>query len=177
MDIGSTVATAHTAAPERWTAAGGGPGGVDRHSVRAAQWHCVGNAAGGNGRFGHDLLAQAARLARGRGVGAAASGAARPLRRSPTTGLVARQPGRAKHPGGKSGAQTGPNPTDRGKPGTKRPLLVDRRRTRLAVQLSVANPHDSTGFDTLLDAVEPVRQARGRPRKRPCKLPADKGYD
>ena len=32
-------------------------------------------------------------------------------------------------------------------------------------------------FDALLDAVEPVRQARGRPRQRPAKLHADKGYD
>jgi IS5 family transposase len=29
----------------------------------------------------------------------------------------------------------------------------------------------------LLDAVPPVRQPRGRPRKRPAKLHADKGYD
>jgi IS5 family transposase len=56
-------------------------------------------------------------------------------------------------------------------------LLVERRGTPPAVQLSAANQHDSTGFDTLLDAVEPVRQARGRPRKRPAKLHADKGYD
>jgi transposase len=55
--------------------------------------------------------------------------------------------------------------------------LVDRRGTPLAVQLSGANQHDSTVFDALLDAVEPVRQARGRPRKRPAKLHADKGYD
>ena len=45
------------------------------------------------------------------------------------------------------------------------------------MQLSAANAHDSTVFDTLLDAVQPVRQARGRPRKRPAKLHADKGYD
>lgn len=32
-------------------------------------------------------------------------------------------------------------------------------------------------FERLLDAVVPVRQARGRPRKRPQKLHADKGYD
>ena len=32
-------------------------------------------------------------------------------------------------------------------------------------------------FDRLLDAVVPVRQPRGRPRKRPQKLHADKGYD
>lgn len=56
-------------------------------------------------------------------------------------------------------------------------MLVDRRGTPLAVQLSAANCHDSTVFGTLLDAVPPVRQARGRPRKRPGKLHADKGYD
>jgi len=32
-------------------------------------------------------------------------------------------------------------------------------------------------FDVLLDAVQPVRQARGRPRQRPAKRHADKGYD
>jgi transposase len=56
-------------------------------------------------------------------------------------------------------------------------LLVDRRGTPLAVQLSGANVHESTVFDELVDAVPPVRQARGRPRKRPAKLHADKGYD
>jgi IS5 family transposase len=54
---------------------------------------------------------------------------------------------------------------------------VDRRGTPLAVQLSAANCHDSTIFDELLDAVPAVRQPRGRPRKRPAKLHADKGYD
>ena len=43
--------------------------------------------------------------------------------------------------------------------------------------LSAANCHDSTAFTEVLDAVVPVRQARGRPRKRPRKLHADKGYD
>jgi transposase len=56
-------------------------------------------------------------------------------------------------------------------------LLVERRGTPLAVQLRAANPPDSTVFATLLDAVDPVRHARGRPRTRPAKLHADKGYD
>lgn len=77
----------------------------------------------------------------------------------------------------KGRAHTGPNPTNRGKPGTKRHLLVDRQGTPLAVELSAANCHDSTVFDSLLDAVVPVWQARGRPRKRPQKLHADKEYD
>ena len=45
------------------------------------------------------------------------------------------------------------------------------------MQLSGANAHDSTVFAQLLDAVPAVRQPRGRPRKRPGKLHADKGYD
>jgi IS5 family transposase len=37
--------------------------------------------------------------------------------------------------------------------------------------------HDSRLFEPLLDAVPSVRQCVGRPRKRPAKLHADKGYD
>jgi IS5 family transposase len=37
--------------------------------------------------------------------------------------------------------------------------------------------HDSTVLEPVLDAVPPVRQCAGRPRKRPAKLHADKGYD
>ena len=47
----------------------------------------------------------------------------------------------------------------------------------LALLLSAANVHDSRLFEPLLDAVPPIRQCAGRPRKRPAKLHADKGYD
>ena len=44
--------------------------------------------------------------------------------------------------------------------------------------LTAANIHDSKVFEDLIDAVEPVkRPGRGRPRRRPEKLHADKGYD
>lgn len=43
----------------------------------------------------------------------------------------------------KGGAATGPNPTDRGKPGTKRHLVVDAHGTRLGLTLTGANCHDS----------------------------------
>jgi transposase len=44
--------------------------------------------------------------------------------------------------------------------------------------LSAANVHDSKVFEELVDAIEPIkRPGRGRPRKRPEKLHADKGYD
>jgi len=83
----------------------------------------------------------------------------------------------ASLPAKAGGAATGPNPTDRGKPGSKRHLVVDRQGIPLAVLLTAANVHDSTVLEEALDAVPPVRQPRGRPRRRPRKLHADKAYD
>ena len=71
----------------------------------------------------------------------------------------------------------GPNPTDRGKAGTKRHVLTDRNGVPLAALLSGANRHDSVLFEDLLDAVPPIRRPSGRRRRRPDKLHADKGYD
>ena len=55
--------------------------------------------------------------------------------------------------------------------------MVDRRGTPLGVRLSPANRHDSQMLAPTLDAVPGVRHGRGRPRKRPDKLHADKAYD
>lgn len=43
--------------------------------------------------------------------------------------------------------------------------------------LTAANVHDSTVFEEIIDSTAPIKGARGRPRKRPDKLHADKGYD
>ena len=43
--------------------------------------------------------------------------------------------------------------------------------------LTAANLHDSNVLEELVDAIEPIKGPRGRPRKRPKKLHADKGYD
>ncbi len=75
------------------------------------------------------------------------------------------------------GQQVGPNPTDRGKPGSKRHLVVDRQGIPLAVLLSAANVHDSVLLEAVIDRIAPVRQPRGRPRCRPGKLHADKAFD
>ncbi|MEM5433595.1 MULTISPECIES: IS5 family transposase [Cupriavidus] len=80
----------------------------------------------------------------------------------------------AKPPGGQ---QTGPNPTDRGKLGSKRHLVVDRRGVPLALAVTGANRHDSIVFEALVDAIPAVPGLSGRPRSRPDKLHADKGYD
>ena len=54
---------------------------------------------------------------------------------------------------------------------------MDRRGVPLALTLSAANVHDSLQLEPLLDAVRPIRGLWGRPRRRPAKLHADKGYD
>ena len=80
----------------------------------------------------------------------------------------------------RGGKATGPNPTDRGKPGTKRHVVVDRGGVPFAITLSAANVHDSRMLEMTLDAILPIRKprgGRGRPRRRPVKLHADKGYD
>jgi transposase len=95
-----------------------------------------------------------------------------------TTGLEPCGTRQRQPAGEKRGAATGPNPTDRGKPGTKRHLVVDARGTPLGVVLTGANTHDSTQLVATLDAIPPVRSGRpGRPRHRPGKLHADKAYD
>lgn len=48
------------------------------------------------------------------------------------------------------GNESGPNPTDRGKCGTKRHLLVDGRSVPLSIYLSGANRHDLKGIECLL---------------------------
>ncbi len=58
--------------------------------------------------------------------------------------------------------------------------MVDRGGIPLAVRLSAANAHDVTQLLPLVDAIPPIigpRGRPGRPRKRPAKLHADKGYD
>jgi transposase len=58
--------------------------------------------------------------------------------------------------------------------------VVDRHGVPLAVTISGSNVHDSKRLDVTVDAIPPLRlpgKRRGRPRQRPVKLHADKGYD
>lgn len=75
------------------------------------------------------------------------------------------------------GEETGKNPTDRAKKGSKHHVLTDARGTPLATQLTGANRHDSTQLLPLLDAVPPVGGKPGRPRKRPKAVLGDRAYD
>ena len=76
------------------------------------------------------------------------------------------------------GGQTGPNPTDRGKCGTKRHVLTDRRGVPLAVTLSGAQEVDKRGLVPTLEAQSVRRPPRHR--RLPTRLfhfAADKSYD
>jgi transposase len=91
--------------------------------------------------------------------------------------LVAGGGGLDRGTGGKGGSETGPNPVDRGKPGSKIHVLCDRHGLPLTVLISAANTHDSQLLVPLLDSIAPIRTRRGRPRRKPIKLHADKAYD
>ncbi|MEV5149971.1 IS5 family transposase [Streptomyces sp. NPDC052727] len=77
----------------------------------------------------------------------------------------------------KRGDHVGPSPVDRARPGSKHHLIVDRHGTPLAVTLTGGNRHDVTQLLPLVDAVPSIRGLRGRPRRRPRRLYADRGYD
>lgn len=79
--------------------------------------------------------------------------------------------------GRQKGATDGPNPTDRGKPGSKIHLITDRNGVPLSLGVSGANMHDSLGLEPLVRGISPIRSRRGPRRRRPAKLHADKGYD
>ncbi len=55
--------------------------------------------------------------------------------------------------------------------------MVDRQGIPLAIRQSGANVHDSRMLEETVDAIPALKGRRGRPRKRPRKLHADKGYD
>lgn len=75
------------------------------------------------------------------------------------------------------GKKTGPNPTDRSKPGSKHHVMTDGGGVPLAVELSGANRPDITQLLSLVVHVPPVRGKPGRPRSRPDELYADRAYD
>ncbi len=72
------------------------------------------------------------------------------------------------------GKKTGKNPTDRGKLGSKRHILVDARGAPLAIVVSGANAHDKTCLLATLDALIVPRPERVYRVQHLC---ADKGYD
>ena len=79
--------------------------------------------------------------------------------------------------GPQGGDHVGPSPVDRARPGSKHHLIVDAGGIPLAVTLTGGHRNDVTQLISLVDAIPPIRGRRGRPRRRPRELFADRGYD
>jgi transposase len=73
------------------------------------------------------------------------------------------------------GPQTGKNPTDRAKMGTKRHVVCDQRGAPLSLCVSGANRHDKKMALRVVDAIMVERPAASK--RKPQHLCADKGYD
>lgn len=72
------------------------------------------------------------------------------------------------------GAETGKNPTDRGKSGSKIHILVDQQGAPLALYITGANEHDKWSADDLMAG---ILVERPDPEEVEQHLCADKGYD
>jgi transposase len=80
-------------------------------------------------------------------------------------------------PRGGCRSKTGPNPTDRARPGSKHHLITEAQGIPLAVILTGANRHDVTQLHALVDAIPPISGKRGRPLSKPRIVQGDRGYD
>ncbi|WP_394144785.1 IS5 family transposase, partial [Burkholderia multivorans] len=76
-----------------------------------------------------------------------------------------------------AGGKTGPNPTDRARPGSKHHIATDANGTPIAAILTGANRNDVTQLVPLIEAIVPIGGVRGRPLSRPGRVYADRGYD
>ena len=71
-----------------------------------------------------------------------------------------------------SGEKTGRNPTDRGKPGTKKSIVVEADGGPLGIVIAPANVHDTKCLEETLEAI-----VVERPEEPVQHLCLDKGYD
>jgi len=71
---------------------------------------------------------------------------------------------------------TGPNPTDRRKPGSKHHVITDASGIPLATTLTGANAHDVTQLLPLVDSIPKIHSQSGK-RRRPKRVQGDRAYD
>ena len=81
----------------------------------------------------------------------------------------------AKAPDG--GEETGPNPTDRGKSGSKHHIMTDAQGIPLSATVTAANVNEVTQALPVLIAMDPVGGKPGPKRQLPERLQGDRGYD
>jgi len=81
----------------------------------------------------------------------------------------------AKAPEG--GEDTGPNPTDRGKSGSKHHVMTNAQGIPLAATVTAANVNEVTEALHVLTSMPPVGGKPGPNRQTPERLQGDRGYD
>ena len=152
-----------------------GPHGDGRDLLRAADGMPVERAAADNPVLvlvGAPALSGMDRSGRVRGV---------PARRAPGLRGAGRHrldtaaTGRSDGKSTVGWEKTGPNPTGRGKRGTKRSVLIDGRGVPLGVVIDGANRNDHKLMRQTLQAI-PVERPQPTPRD-PQRLCLDKGFD
>ena len=160
-----------------WPQACQRPGSSYWNPFRAEDRNRLGGFATGIGMGQwHDLLAAAARLAKSWCLAKAPQRATAPVACRRADRLVASRGRFQQRARGFWGLQTGRNPTDRGKAGSKHHLCTDAQGIPLSAQLTGANVHDSQPFKALLLAIPAISGRRGRPRQRPTLVQGDRAY-
>lgn len=138
----------------------------------------VADATQGNGlRFREHLLATARGMAESQGLGSVAPGTAVEASRGRANRLLASGGRQLFDPRLGSWKKTGPNPTDRRRPGSKHHILTDAQGIPLSVILTKANRNDVTQLLPLVQAIPPIAGKPGRPQRKPDLVQADRGYD
>jgi transposase len=151
---------------------------VDGRLIRIEDGHRLeGPASGGIWCFLQDVHATARRVDRSRHLATdprAVPGQAAWGRR---VGLVTSACRLQLGKGSTRWTKTGPNPTDRGRSGSKHCLLTDAGGVPLVVQTVPANQHDVTTLLPLVTEMPAVAGKPGRPKQKPDMLVADKAFD
>jgi transposase len=162
----------------RWSASEEAPGRADRDSLRAQDRNWVEGLADRSLRLlVQDLSTPPQGMVRVGLMAADARVVPRQIAERRTTRLVEGL-GRLQPSEGPAGrTKTGPNPTDRGRSGSKHCLLTDARGAPLVIQLEAANFHDVNTLLPLVVEIPAVGGKAGRPKQKPAALMADKAFD
>ena len=148
------------------------PACADGNRVRVEDGHCLGRSAARAGLWQrHVVLAADAGVVGGRSVGPIAIHADRALGPGGENRLVPSGGGFQQRACSFWGPQTGPNPVDRAKAGSKHHLLTDAGGIPLVTAISAANHHDSRYLFPLLIGLP------ARLRAKIASLYADRAYD
>ncbi|MGF6839220.1 hypothetical protein QF001_003087 [Paraburkholderia youngii] len=111
-------------------------------------------------RLGADRLEALARLAEGRRMEQVARVAGREVTRGRRARFLTSNSRFIFGASRWGGRKTGPNPTDRSRPGSKHHILVDAKDVPISAILTGANRNDATQLLPLVDAIPPIRGVR-----------------